>query len=146
MPGGDITHASASHRTPYGLAASTWRIADGKITLDVEVPANCDATIHLPGRDDAPIEVGSGKYTWSYAYSAPETTLPPLTLDSTIEELIDHQVAYDLVMETIERDHLDFKNMIEGQPTVTLRQAIGLSPSGQGLQASLTRVLEEMAG
>ncbi len=48
-PGAGLTHASASHRTPYGLAESSWRIVDGQITLTVTVPPNTSAKVSLPG-------------------------------------------------------------------------------------------------
>ncbi len=99
----------------------------------------------MPGQEGDPVEVGAGSHSWSYAYSAPSNAMAPLTLDSTIEDLIENQTVFDTIMETIAREHLDFKNMIEGQPTVTLRQAIGLSPSGPALQASLTKVIAELA-
>lgn len=145
VPGGQLAFAQARHRTPYGMAASAWRIEGGMITVEVEVPANSSATVYLPGQEGDPVEVGAGSHSWSYAYSAPSNAMAPLTLDSTIEDLIENQTVFDTIMETIAREHLDFKNMIEGQPTVTLRQAIGLSPSGPALQASLTKVIAELA-
>ncbi len=47
-PGGGLTHAKASLETPYGAAASEWRIANGRFELDVTVPANTQARIALP--------------------------------------------------------------------------------------------------
>jgi alpha-L-rhamnosidase len=68
-PGGNLTHARASLRTPYGMAESAWVIEQGKLTLEVIVPPNTTATVILPGRDEAPFEVHSGTHRWSYAYS-----------------------------------------------------------------------------
>jgi alpha-L-rhamnosidase len=47
-PGGGLTHASASVESMYGRVTSGWEIADGKITLKIEVPANTTATVRLP--------------------------------------------------------------------------------------------------
>jgi alpha-L-rhamnosidase len=94
-PGGGLTHASASVKSVYGLVASGWEIADGKLTLKVEVPANTTATVRLPnakleevseggkplaGRTDiskarqaedaVALDVGSGKYVFGSAYRA----------------------------------------------------------------------------
>ena len=94
-PGGGLTHASASVKSGYGLVASDWEIADGKLTLKVEVPANTTATVRLPnakleevseggkplaGRTDiskarqaedaVALDVGSGKYVFGSAYRA----------------------------------------------------------------------------
>ncbi len=93
-PGGGLTHASASVESMYGRVSSGWEIADGKLTLKIEVPANTTATVRLPdakledaseegkpleGRADISrarqagngvmLEVGSGKYVFESAYS-----------------------------------------------------------------------------
>jgi alpha-L-rhamnosidase len=47
-PGGGLTSASASVLSMYGRVASGWKIADEKMTLSVEVPANTTATVRLP--------------------------------------------------------------------------------------------------
>ena len=90
-PGGGIASVKASHETPYGKVGSAWTRADGRFELLVEVPPNTRATVRLPkaqlgsvtedgkplgegngisGRrqdgDDAVVEVGSGRYRFSY--------------------------------------------------------------------------------
>jgi alpha-L-rhamnosidase len=62
-PGGSLQYAHARHMTPYGLAASSWRIDRGELHARVVVPPNTSATVRLPGRD--PIGVGSGEHEWS---------------------------------------------------------------------------------
>jgi alpha-L-rhamnosidase len=77
----------------YGRVASGWTIADGKITLKIEVPENTTATVRVPGakldgvseggkalagrsdisktRQDGDVvvmDVGSGKYVFESAY------------------------------------------------------------------------------
>ena len=94
-PGGGYTHASASVESMYGHAASGWEIADGKLTVRIEVPANTTASVRLPkakleevneggkplaGRADISgarqaeegvvLEVGSGKYAFVSAFAA----------------------------------------------------------------------------
>ena len=91
-PGGGLTSVKASHETPYGKVASAWTRADGRFELLVEVPPNTRATVRLPkaqlasvteggsplgdgngisGRrqdgDDAVVDVGSGRYRFSYS-------------------------------------------------------------------------------
>ena len=46
-PGGGLTFASASVESMYGRVASGWKIADGKFTVNVEVPPNTTATVRL---------------------------------------------------------------------------------------------------
>jgi alpha-L-rhamnosidase len=94
-PGGGLTRASTSVESMYGLAASGWEIADGKLTMKIEVPANSSATVRVPGAkledvseggkalagrgdiskarqagDAVELEVGSGKYVFVSAYRA----------------------------------------------------------------------------
>jgi len=45
---GEITHAKASYESIYGRIASDWWFNDGIFTLNVTIPANTTATIHVP--------------------------------------------------------------------------------------------------
>jgi alpha-L-rhamnosidase len=142
IPGGGLTSASARHRTPYGMAEVAWKIDDGKIALEVEVPANASATVHLPGKEDAIVEVGSGRHTWSYAFEAPEMALPKLTLDSTLGEVADHPAAHERIAQVLMDHNRIFYYLMEGQTDVTLRQAIVQNPNAAALEA---RILEALA-
>lgn len=95
-PGGGLSHAKADVDSVYGHVESGWKIADGKITVSVEVPPNTTATVRLPGAslqgvseggrplggraefsgakqvgDAVMVDLGSGKYEFQSAYSAP---------------------------------------------------------------------------
>jgi alpha-L-rhamnosidase len=48
-PGGGFTYVKASHQSPYGTISSTWRITNSVMEVLVEVPANSEATVRLPG-------------------------------------------------------------------------------------------------
>ena len=79
-----IRHASVSLDTPYGILKSSWKVCDGMIYMDVEIPANTEAIIILPGaagkavmengyltavaanRKDGILHRGSGKFQFSY--------------------------------------------------------------------------------
>jgi alpha-L-rhamnosidase len=61
-PGGGLTHASATHETPYGRASVRWEQAD-ELTVDVVVPPGATATISLPGAE--PFDVGSGRHRFT---------------------------------------------------------------------------------
>lgn len=45
---GDLTHASATHRSMYGEIRSGWRIAGNQFVWDVTIPPNTRATLHAP--------------------------------------------------------------------------------------------------
>ncbi|MEU9898667.1 family 78 glycoside hydrolase catalytic domain [Streptomyces phaeochromogenes] len=60
-PGGGLTHASATHDTPYGRAAVSWSLIDGVLRVTVTVPPGTTALIDLPGMAEHS-EVGSGEH------------------------------------------------------------------------------------
>ncbi len=64
-PGGGLTHASARHRTPYGMAAISWHLDAGRFEIEVQVPANAEAEVILPGPTTPPVCVLSGTHHWS---------------------------------------------------------------------------------
>jgi alpha-L-rhamnosidase len=93
-PGGGLTRAIASLLTPYGVAASGWKLEGDRLVVTARVPPNTRATVHLPGArleqvreggtsltatrgvkraiqagDAVLLEVGSGDY--EFAYDAP---------------------------------------------------------------------------
>lgn len=45
---GDLMWVRAHHDSPYGRIAVAWQREGKKVSLDVEIPANTTATIHLP--------------------------------------------------------------------------------------------------
>ncbi|HWB83558.1 MAG TPA: family 78 glycoside hydrolase catalytic domain [Bryobacteraceae bacterium] len=47
-PAGDLTSVKASHRSPYGLIATSWKRTPSRFDLDVTVPPNTTATIWVP--------------------------------------------------------------------------------------------------
>lgn len=67
-----LTYAWARHKTPYGMAESSWKVVDGQIEIKVVVPPNTTAEIFLPGKETEPIKVGSGNYSWTYSYQEPK--------------------------------------------------------------------------
>lgn len=61
-----ITGAKVRYMTPHGEVRSEWTVDENIVKLDVCIPANTTAVIFLPGSDEAAVEVGSGKYSYSY--------------------------------------------------------------------------------
>ncbi|MFE7169348.1 family 78 glycoside hydrolase catalytic domain [Streptomyces sp. NPDC057616] len=54
---GELTSASGSYRTPYGMARTSWHRTGDRFRLSVDVPAGSTAEIHVPaaeGRAQAP--------------------------------------------------------------------------------------------
>ena len=65
MPGGGLTWARASIDTPQGLIRSEWRLDDGVLTLEVEIPAGTLATIALPDGTSRDADRGIHLFTCS---------------------------------------------------------------------------------
>ncbi len=144
-PGGGLTHASARHRTPYGLAACAWKIADGAITVEAEIPANTTAVVHLPGQEGEPLEVGSGSFAWTIPWNPVVVTYPPITLDSTLGEVIDQAEYYEALMDTFKQHNSEFITRLGGQTDITLRQAIRQNVNSLVLEKQIRIVLGETA-
>jgi alpha-L-rhamnosidase len=62
LPGGELSHASARHVTPYGDATVAWEVDGDEFTLAAKLPPNTTADVRLP--NDAQTVVGSGQHSW----------------------------------------------------------------------------------
>jgi hypothetical protein len=58
-PGPGVTSASASLQTPYGLVKSAWKQDGQAFTMDVTVPANTTATVHVPAKSGDDVTEGA---------------------------------------------------------------------------------------
>jgi alpha-L-rhamnosidase len=47
--GGGLDYASASLLTYYGNLHAGWKLENGKIIMDIEIPVNTEATVYIPG-------------------------------------------------------------------------------------------------
>ncbi len=57
QPGGGLTHACGSLKTPYGELVSQWKIDRDRFEWQVIVPPNTTATVYLPERKEGKITV-----------------------------------------------------------------------------------------
>lgn len=48
QPASDITSASYANKTTYGRASIDWKKDGNKFIMDINVPAGCSATVHVP--------------------------------------------------------------------------------------------------
>ncbi|SHF94976.1 family 78 glycoside hydrolase catalytic domain [Geodermatophilus nigrescens] len=64
-PGGGLTSAVATHESPYGRIASSWRVDGDRFALTVEVPAGTQAEVVLP--DGTATTAGPGTHTFPSA-------------------------------------------------------------------------------
>ena len=66
VPGGGLTWARGSVRTPYGLVSAEWKIEGGRFTVQIQAPVGTTCRLTLP--DGTQQTCGSGRYTASCAY------------------------------------------------------------------------------
>ncbi|MFB6249286.1 MAG: family 78 glycoside hydrolase catalytic domain [Salinibacter sp.] len=127
-PGDTLTHARAVLDTNYGRLESSWTRSDGQFRLSVTIPANTQATVRLPGAartavtesgtpldaatgittvradgEDRVLDVGSGEYTFEYAYdpSPDADDRAPPGPDATVGELLAHPETRNVLQETM---------------------------------------------
>jgi alpha-L-rhamnosidase len=99
-PGGGISHAKVRHRTPYGMVECSWKIEDGKFYLDAMIPPNTTALITLPGKNNSPTEVGSGKFhSWS-VYEDPDLR-GQLTVDDLTGDIMSNAIAREAIVNVL---------------------------------------------
>jgi len=55
-----ISWAKADFNSPAGMIHSHWRRENGKTTLSVTVPPNCEATVYFPDESGREIRENSG--------------------------------------------------------------------------------------
>ncbi|MDX1936764.1 MAG: family 78 glycoside hydrolase catalytic domain [Flavihumibacter sp.] len=55
QPGGSFSFVNATLNTYYGKTSSAWKLEGGQLYMDVEVPANTQATVYIPTKDAATI-------------------------------------------------------------------------------------------
>ncbi|KPV54574.1 alpha-L-rhamnosidase, partial [Kouleothrix aurantiaca] len=150
VPGGGITQATTRHQTPYGLAECTWAIEAEEFRVTVVVPPNTMARVFLPGSDAAPVEVGSGTHQWSCPYQKPQTARSPLSLDSTLGEIIGDPEVWTTVLSTIARhmpvlsEQMNAGTGISGNTGLTLRQAVSMRANSDTLRAELETALTQL--
>jgi hypothetical protein len=50
------------------MAGAGWELKEGELSIQVTVPPNTTAQVYLTGKEDVPLQVGSGSHHWRYAY------------------------------------------------------------------------------
>jgi len=145
-PGGGLSHASARHLTPYGMAECAWTIQNGNIEVKVFVPPNTTASISLPGKAGETIDVESGTHSWSYPYQDPDAQ-GALSIDHTIDEIRDDHRAWTAVTETLTRlipGNMFVVNMLKSQNRSSLRHGLASLPNAEEVLLAITGALADL--
>ncbi|MDX3660713.1 family 78 glycoside hydrolase catalytic domain [Streptomyces sp. ID05-26A] len=65
-PGGGLTSAKSSHRTPYGPALSEWNTSGGRFSLHLVVPTGTSAVVRVPAASAAAVTAPPGAVPLGY--------------------------------------------------------------------------------
>ena len=100
-PGGGLTSARAVHDTVHGRLSCAWRLVDGRVEVDVAVPAGTTAQVVLPlDPEGRTLEVGPGEHAWRYDLAV--GALPGgLHLDSLVQDVQAEPAAWAAVREVL---------------------------------------------
>jgi alpha-L-rhamnosidase len=77
IPGGGLTSAAATYRTPHGDAKVSWTRVDGVFSLEVDVPDGCDAVVALPdGSHEQSVAAGTHHFSCPVRAAADDPPRP----------------------------------------------------------------------
>ena len=74
-PGGGLTHASATHESPFGRIEVAWRRTADQMHVTVTVPPGATALVELPDPSFTPVDMGSGTRTFICPYPGPDALI-----------------------------------------------------------------------
>jgi len=143
--GGPLEHASARHLTPYGMASTSWFLDGETLTLEVEVPPNTRARVTLPGKEEAPLEIGSGKHSWKYPFTSKKHPRKPISLDSTIGELIDDPEAFSMALQVLRSHGTELADHLLSREDMKLRDAVGFMPQAKTILKDLQKAFASLS-
>jgi alpha-L-rhamnosidase len=145
-PGGGLTHTRAKLRTPYGDAEVSWSLAGTDLSVEALVPPNTTADILLPVADSGSVRVGSGRHRWAVPYQPRSTRQAPLSLDMSVEDLLDHTQAArafkDLLIEHVPEAAAFIDNGSGGSAVPggsTVRAIAAMLPEGERFLSELQK-------
>lgn len=134
-----IEEACTELESPYGRIRSRWSCRNGKVRVEVSVPANTSAVIRLPEREES-LEVGSGDYLYEYET---KTCLkePRFSLDNTLGEIMAEPVGKRLLERMA--PELMANPMIEYAKRMTLAEGISSAPEIRAVYEAVLCALNE---
>ncbi len=143
IPGGGLTYAKASHRTPYGLASGGWRITGGEIHYELRLPPNTSAQVVLREMKGERITVGSGEHHWNFSLTGSQPH-QSMSLDSTIGAFMTHPKLREPILEVLAGHIPDLENRIgsiHDYSNLSLKQISFLLPSGEEMLRAVDEIL-----
>lgn len=138
-----ITHAELEYESVYGKIAVAWVCVDGKITVDVTVPANTTAELTLPETDEK-LTLGSGSYHYEYPTET-NLMIERYTMETPLHILMEHPAAQAIFCqyapEFIENPMLEY---VKNEPiTALLAYGDSIKPLFEQVLAAMNQADKE---
>lgn len=134
-----FTQCEAGFESIYGTIESKWSCKDGKIIVDIKIPANTKAILVLPEKNEE-IKVGSGTYHYEYETTT-NLTMDKYTLESTLGDLVKEELGRSL-FEQMVPGMLD-NPMIKFAYEMTISELIIQAPDSQPLYQAVIDALNQ---
>jgi len=148
VPNAALTHASATHETPYGTASVAWRRTEGELTLDVEVPPGVTATVQVPGGEAA--EVRHGRHSWTVAdpcLSQPRVrTVRELIGSTRWDEAVSMLVAHGLAEDAVDAANRAGRYLDRRAPELADVLALQDFADASAARRALEKLLDRVGG
>ena len=134
-----ITHAEMTYESVYGKIEIAWKCENGKITVDLTIPANTSALLTLPEKEDT-LELGSGTYHYEYET---ETRLEQdrYTLEIPLRVMMEHPAAKPLLQQYMP-EMLD-NPMIEYVINNPISSMLSYAPQAKPLYEMILKAMNE---
>ena len=92
------------------------------------IPPNTNATVVVPGTDLEPVEVGSGRWSWTAAYTDPDAR-GPFTVDDLLGDILCEEGGLEAITKVLkEMDASPFlRQAMLNQRNSSLRQVLQMA-------------------
>ena len=90
-----ITSVTGKLKTMYGEVSCSWRCENNMITVDIVIPVNTTAIVHLPEKEES-FEMGSGTYHYSYETKT-VLELDKFSMDTTLGRILAEPLAVQML-------------------------------------------------
>ncbi|MDE7132895.1 MAG: glycoside hydrolase family 78 protein [Lachnospiraceae bacterium] len=136
-----MTEVSAEYESVYGTIKSAWSCKEGKICVDVLIPANTTAVLYLPEKDEK-LTIGSGSYHYEYETDT-YLEFDKYTMESTLGELVAEELGRKM-FEQAEPGMLD-NPLIKFAFGMTISELIAQAPDAKPLYQAVIDELNKSA-
>lgn len=94
-----MTEVEGTLETMYGKVRCAWTCKNGRITVDVEIPANTTAILMLPEKDGE-LEIGSGCYHYEYD-TMTSLDIGKFSKNTTFGEILENDKAKEVLYQVM---------------------------------------------